>query len=282
MSDTTLPLTRPSGRSGVIRWRTRGLRPHRRLQPLRPGLRPGLSPSWPPAASPIPASPIGSRPSGSPSCANFQPATRPCCSRSTWRPATAAPPPLRVPEGDRPGLRLRRLGDGEGLGGMMYVRPLADDAAARRRSTATPSSTASAPSRREPPTPADMDARRRAVQDQGLPTSWRRRTAASSVSPTLARSAPAPPIATPWRTASTSPRRARQGRRPAPCSPPSSPPARLWAYASSWRCIGDSGTPLDRPAPCAGLRRDRRGQECRIQARPLGRHRPHAEAAQRR
>ena len=94
MSDTSLPLTPPEWPE----WgnpldppaaydRIAAYNPCTTASPPRPIRR-----SWPQAGSPTRASPTGSRRSGSPSCVSFQPARPRCCSRSTWRRATAARP----------------------------------------------------------------------------------------------------------------------------------------------------------------------------------------------
>ena len=79
MSDTT-PAADPAGvaRVGQPAEGRGGLRLHRQLQPLRQRRAPSpIRRSWPPAASPIRASPGGSRRSGSRGCASTRPATRP-------------------------------------------------------------------------------------------------------------------------------------------------------------------------------------------------------------
>ena len=114
MSDATLPLTPPEWPEwGNPLKDAGGLRLHRQLQPLRQRRGPALSGrSSPPAGSPTRASPGGSRRSGSRGCASTPPATAPDAAEDQHggRPRRRFGP-LRLPEGDRARLRLRRLGD---------------------------------------------------------------------------------------------------------------------------------------------------------------------------
>src|SRR5204862_2047587 len=76
----------------------------------------------------------------------------------------------RLPEGDRARLRLRRLGAGEGLGTGMIVRPATEnDADALAAIYGDAVLHGFGTFEEVPPSAADMDGRRRAVQDMGLP-----------------------------------------------------------------------------------------------------------------
>jgi hypothetical protein len=114
MSDTSLPLTppewpewgnpledgRPTTTSPAIRPTTMS-----RPSPIRP--------CWPRAACPTRASPIGSQRSGSPSCGRHTTSGKPVLLKINMDAGHGgASGPVRLPQGDRPGLRLRRLGGG--------------------------------------------------------------------------------------------------------------------------------------------------------------------------
>src|SRR6185312_8229966 len=78
--------------------------------------------------------------------------------------------PVRLPEGDRAGLCLCRLGAGEGLGNRMIVRAATEaDAPALAAIYGDAVLHGFGTFEEEPPSAADMDGRRRAVQERGLP-----------------------------------------------------------------------------------------------------------------
>ena len=174
MSDTTLPLTPPEWPEwGNPLEDAAAYDLHRQLQPLRQRRGPGLS-ADPGHRRPVrPARHLlGAGEVDRPSCANTRPAMRPILLKIN----------MEAGHGGASG-RFDFLKEialdyafavwaiEKGWETRMIVR--AGDARPTPRrwppSTATTCCTASAPSRRTPPSPAEMDARRRAVPDRGLP-----------------------------------------------------------------------------------------------------------------